>query len=157
MADQNDQSSTTNNSMQPEWTRGDSARAGQHPRGFRLRNLEFGAKSNKETPVLQRRGLRELMGASAFDSADLKPNHAEPGVLVGMLAETMTKLETKYHSGAYDAAAMPLVEQYLAEMRNMAQIQLERNELLAQRVFDLKEANQAAYDAVYEVRREREA
>ena len=157
MANQHNQDNMTNDGMQQERTTVTSGRAGQQPRGFRLRNLEFGVKSDKTTPPLQRRGLRKLMGASAFDSADLKPNHVEPGVLVGMLAETMTKLENKYHSGVYDAAAMPLVEQYLDEMRNMAYIQLERDELLAQRVFDLKVANQAAYDAVCKVRYEREA
>lgn len=124
------------------------------PNGFRLRNLEFGGR---ESSVLEGIGLEELIGATAFKSANLKANHAEPGVLTGMLAETMSKLEEKYHSGAYDAAAMPLVEQYLEEMRHMASLQLERYEIIAKRVSDVKEANETAYKAVYAVRQQRES
>ena len=140
----------------PLWTQPDTLRAGIPPQGFKLRGLEFGAKARGETPTLESLGLEELIGASPFKSADLKANHTEPGVLVGMLAETMSKLEQKYHSGQYDAAAMPLVEQYLDEMKHMAFIQSERFELISSRISDVREANKAAFDAVYEVRRQRE-
>ncbi len=143
--------------LHPEWTKGDSLRAGQPPQGFKLRNLEFGAKNIQGSPTLEKIGLEELIGANAFENADLKANHTEPGVLTGMLAETMAKLEEKYHSGAYDAAAMPLVKKYLDEMQVMANIQLERFEIIAKRVSDVKEANEAAYSAVYTAREQRES
>lgn len=141
----------------PEWTKGDATRAGRTPKGFKLQNLEFGGKNAAGSPMLESIGLESLIGATAFESANLKANHIEPGVLTGMLADTMAKLEEKYHSGAYDAAAMPLVEQYLKEMRHMASLQLERYEIVAERVLDIKEANEAAYKAVQDVREQREA
>lgn len=149
-------SEDNNNPGHPEWTRSDADRSGQKPNGFYLRDLEFGSKDSNSTPALEKLGLEPLIGANAFESADIKANHVEPGVLTGMLSETISKLEEKYHSGVYDAAAMPLVKQYLDEMKKMADVQLERQELIARRVTDIKQANEAAYKAVNEVREKRE-
>ncbi len=150
-----DETPVEKEAVYPEWMN-DATRIGKAPSGFKLRNLEFGAKGAQGSPLLESIGLKDLIAATAFESADLKANHSEPGALTGMLQETMSKLEDKYHSGVYDAAAMPLVEQYLSEMRVMANIQLERNEVIAKRVLDVKEANEAAYNAVYEARSKRE-
>lgn len=145
-----------NSAAFPEYTKSDDDRSGQSPSGHKLSHLEFGAKSDGSTPQLEKIGLGDLIGANAFESADLKANHIEPGALTGMLSDAMAKIEEKYHSGVYDAAAMPLVKQYLDEMQNMAYIQLERQKLISKRVADIKEANEVAYNAVQDVREDRE-
>lgn len=140
----------------PDWNAPASQRAGAGPRGFKISNLEFGSTGNGgQVPALERLGLGELMNATAFDNADLKANHIEPGVLTGMLADAMEHLETNFASGVYDAAAMPLVEEFLAEMRNLALIQVERNAIIAERISDVKEANSIALEAVFAAREER--
>lgn len=137
----------------PDWRSPNSARRGASPRGFKLSGLEFGASSETGvTSALEHIGIQELIGASIEEAADLKANHTEPGVLTGMLNDTMTQIETKFANGVYDAAATPLIEEYLAEMRTMALIQASRDELIAERIADIKEANAKALEAVYKAR-----
>ena len=147
-----------NSAVLPDWMTSSHKRGARVPRGFRVSNLEFGSTDAfGGASSLQRIGLRELINADTYEQVDLKANHFEPGVLTGSLSDAMAEIETKFHSGVYDAAAMPLVEEYLAELRNMAEIQSRRSALIARRVSDVKEAKKKAREAVYDARKTREA
>ncbi len=141
----------------PVWqTSGRARQTG--PQGFKVGSLEFGAQGQVlSASSLERVGMGELIHASPAENADLKANHVEPGVLAGDLANSMRRIEEKFSNGEYDAAAMPLIEDYLDELKNMALIQAKREALHAKRVSDVKEANAAAYKAVTEARNRRAA
>ncbi|MCI8425198.1 MAG: hypothetical protein HFJ72_06000 [Adlercreutzia sp.] len=108
-------------------------------RGFRVQRIDDGG----------------LVGSSVFESALYTPSHIDTRVFQS-LAQSMEVIEKKLHGGQYDAQAIPLIEAFLAELRELAQIQVERNEINDQRICDLKEANIAAYNAVCEARERRE-
>lgn len=120
-------------------------------------DLAFGAKGEGVVPPLEKVGLSELLYGGPEVTADLKVNHVEPSVLSGPLADAMRQIEDKFHQGVYDAAAIPLVEDYLKQLRHLAELQARRAELLGNRVSDVKEANVRAFEAVAERREEREA
>ena len=119
---------------------------------------QFGSVAGQRTgSPLQRLGIEELEQAAPEEIADLKANHVPPAVVVSMRGETMMRIQERFHNGTYDAAVMPLVEEYLTEMEHLAHLQADKIEIVVyRRVADVKEAKQKAYDAVAEARRERE-
>ena len=96
-----------------------------------------------------------LVGASVFESAVCSSAHVD-ALVFSELAESMQVIERKFHGGQYDAQAMPLVEAFLSELHTLAQIQVERNGIIDQRIADLRRANIMAYQAVCEERARRE-
>lgn len=96
-----------------------------------------------------------LVGASVFESAVCSSAHVD-ALVFSELAKSMQVIERKFHGGQYDAQAMPLVEAFLSELHGLAQIQVERNGILDQRIADLRRANIMAYQAVCEERARRE-
>lgn len=97
-----------------------------------------------------------LVGASAFDAVTYSAAHLSFPVDDEM-RRSLQVIEKKFHGGQYDEQAMPLVRDFLEEMRVMAKIEVERKEVYDQRVSDIKCANVVAREAVAEQRRLREA
>ena len=107
------------------------------------------------SPDVSRLNTGGLIGASALDSATYKGSHLRADVF-SELSESMGVIEEKFHAGMYDAQAMPLVEAFLGELHELANIEVERGAINDCRVTDMKEANRAAYEAVFEARCQRE-
>lgn len=104
---------------------------------------------------VHRLDVGNLVGASVFESAVCSSSHVD-ALVFSELADSMQVIERKFHGGQYDAQAMPLVEAFLSELHTLAQIQVERNGVIDQRIADLRRANIMAYQAVCEERARRE-
>lgn len=124
---------------------------GNHVVGMPVKDSE---SASKTTGVAQL-NVGNLIGATAFDSATYKGRHLVADVFAE-LSNSMSVIEEKFHAGMYDAQAMPLVEAFLNELHELADIQVERRSIDNSRVNDLKEANQVAHEAVFKARSERE-
>lgn len=126
------------------------------PSEKRIRNIDFTQPhARAKQSDVDRLTADELLGASVVDTALYKSKHLEAAVFEE-LTESIKVIEEKYHAGMFDAQAMPLVEELINELENLAKIQLERNAVNDCRINDIKQAKAAAYDAVYEARKNRE-
>lgn len=124
---------------------------GNHVVGMPVKDSENASK----TMGVAQLNVGDLIGATAFDSATYKGRHLEADVFAE-LSNSMSVIEEKFHAGMYDAQAMPLVEAFLNELHELANIQVERRSIDNSRISDLKEANRVAHEAVFKARSERE-
>ena len=126
------------------------------PGQIRISHLDFDRPGPvTQGPRVRRIDVGNLVGASVFESAVCSSAHVD-ALVFSELAESMQVIERKFHGGQYDAQAMPLVEAFLSELHGLAQIQVERNGIIDQRIADLRRANIMAYQAVCEERSRRE-
>lgn len=123
---------------------------------LRIGSFDFAEAPTRTTrSEVSRLSLDALVGASATDTVAYTSRHMGLSVF-SELTESLRVIEQKFHAGMYDAQVMPLVEAFLNEVEALAQIQVEREAVNDDRVNDIKAANAAAYQAVYDARRKRE-
>ena len=126
------------------------------PSEKRIRNIDFTQpRTRARQSDVDRLTADELLDASVMNTPLYKSRHLEAAVFEE-LTESIKVIEEKYHAGMFDVQAMPLVEELINELENLAKIQLERNAVNDCRINDIKQAKVAAYDAVYEARKNRE-